>query len=188
MVVLGEQDKYNSEAEQLEIYSLLSEDVVKEAITTFGAGSEALKSALPGSISFFVPAGVGSIQIEFCTKNGYVNVLLEDVEAQLLAQTVMGWMKVPYNTTKDTYVVIYLTPSVKQSVPAYIAAVYMDDEEPATGAYIKNIKVDPKDVSPTTGIENRQEPVVKSQKLIKDGQMIILRGDKTFTVMGQEMK
>ena len=188
MIILGEKDKYDSEAGQLEIYSLLSEDLVKDAVNAFGPGSKALKAALPGSISFFVPAGVGSIQIEFCTKNGYVNVLLEDVEAQLLAQTVMGWMKVPYNTTKDTYVVIYLTPSIMQSAPAYIAAVQKDEEEPATGAYIKNIKVDPKDIP--SGIEtvDSQKSKVESQKRIKDGQFIILREGKQYNAIGAEIK
>ena len=33
-----------------------------------------------------------------------------------------------------------------------------------------------------------QEPIANSQKLIKDGQILILRGDKTYTLQGQEVK
>ena len=33
-----------------------------------------------------------------------------------------------------------------------------------------------------------QQPIANSQKLIKDGQLLILRGDKTYTVTGQEVK
>ena len=38
-----------------------------------------------------------------------------------------------------------------------------------------------------TGIENIQGDI-KSTKLIKDGQLLILRGDKTYSVTGQEVK
>ena len=184
MIVLGEEDKYNTAQGQLEIYSVLSEEVVKDAINLFGAGSEALKSALPGSISFFIPAGSGSIQLEFCTTNGYVNVQLENEEAKALTNELMNWTSVWYNVTKNTYVVIYLAPSVKQSVPAYIAAAKMD--APVISAFIKGIKIDPTDETPT-GIES-QELKANSQKMIKDGQLIILRGEKTYTVTGQEIK
>ena len=33
-----------------------------------------------------------------------------------------------------------------------------------------------------------QQPNANSQKLIKDGQILILRGEKTYTLTGQEMK
>ena len=45
----------------------------------------------------------------------------------------------------------------------------------------------------TTGVataldQTSQEPITNSQKLIKDGQILILRGDKTYTLTGQEVK
>lgn len=185
-IVLGAKDKYNSEAEQLEIYSVLSEDVVKSAIETFGPASEALKAVLPGSISFFVPAGKGSIEIEFVTKNGYVHVQLENSDAVALTNSVMNWVSVPYDVEKDTYVVIYLAPSVIQPVPAHVAAAKRDDE-PAMSAFIKGLKVDPTKVP--TGISAlREESNGESRKMLENGQLLILRGDRVYTVMGQEVK
>lgn len=42
--------------------------------------------------------------------------------------------------------------------------------------------------TPTALDQTSQDPRVKSQKLIRDGQILILRGDKTFTLQGQEVK
>ena len=39
-----------------------------------------------------------------------------------------------------------------------------------------------------TGIENVQSDKVQSTKIFRDGQCLILRGDKTYTVQGQEVK
>lgn len=39
-----------------------------------------------------------------------------------------------------------------------------------------------------TGIKNSQEPKAKSQKLIKDGQLIILRDGKQYNALGSEIK
>lgn len=36
------------------------------------------------------------------------------------------------------------------------------------------------------GVENMEEPKAQSQKMLRDGQLIIRRGEKTFTVTGQE--
>ena len=36
--------------------------------------------------------------------------------------------------------------------------------------------------------QTSQEPIANSQKLIKDGQILILRGDKTYTLQGQEVR
>ena len=41
----------------------------------------------------------------------------------------------------------------------------------------------------TEGIEEIiQQPTANSQKLIKDGQLYILRGDKVYTLQGQEVR
>ena len=42
--------------------------------------------------------------------------------------------------------------------------------------------------TPTALDQTSQEPRANSQKLIRDGQILILRGDKTFTLQGQEVK
>ena len=42
--------------------------------------------------------------------------------------------------------------------------------------------------APTSLNQTSQEPIANSQKLIKDGQLLILRGDRTYTLTGQEVK
>ena len=43
--------------------------------------------------------------------------------------------------------------------------------------------------SPSTAIDQiSQEPIANSQKLLKNGQLVILRGNKVYTIQGQEVK
>ena len=82
---------------------------------------------------------------------------------------------------------LFLGALLISSLSAF-AAVEKDEEEPATGAYIKNIKVDPKDIpSGIETVESRKKKV-ESEKLIKDGQLIILREGKQYNAIGAEIK
>ena len=46
----------------------------------------------------------------------------------------------------------------------------------------KKLGFDPK----TLDVERMQDSGVRSQKILRDGQIYILRGDKMYTIMGQE--
>lgn len=63
-----------------------------------------------------------------------------------------------------------------ESVEAYQAADEWKEFNPI-------LPIDTQDVEQVS-----QQPTAKSQKLIKDGQVLILRGDNTYTLQGQEMK
>lgn len=185
LIVLGEDDKYNDEKKQLELSTILTDQEVKDALELFGPDAEVLKYLLPGTISFYIPAGKGSIKIECQTFFGQLKLMLNGSPSVALTQEVMGWVDVDYNVEVDTYVVVYLgTMPVPVPSPARISAIRLDGE-PDAGMYIKNIKIVPSNTP--TGIES-QELKANSQKLIKDGQLIILRGEKTYTVTGQEIK
>lgn len=64
----------------------------------------------------------------------------------------------------------------EESVEAYKAADEWKEFNPI-------LPIDTQDVEQVS-----QQPTAKSQKLIKDGQVLILRGDNTYTLQGQEMK
>ena len=66
-------------------------------------------------------------------------------------------------------------------------------EEHTSGAYARPDGGEPSPGYFTAGewqgVESiSQEPKAKSQKLIKDGQMLIIKGDKTFNVLGSEIQ
>jgi len=187
MISLGEDDQYNEEQNRLEISTTLTDKEVEDAINLFGAGASALKYMLPGSISFFIPAGKGSIQIECQTFLGPLKLKLEGLPAYAVTQAVMGWAKVDYDVAVDTYVVIYLNAG-GHPAPAYIASAYQD--APVTemaGVYIKGLKVTPETAMPTA-IESVQESDTRSQKLIEDGRFIILREGVKYNAQGAVLK
>ena len=45
-----------------------------------------------------------------------------------------------------------------------------------------------KTTNEATGIENQYNNVVEYRKVMINGQILILRGDKTYTLTGQELK
>ena len=54
----------------------------------------------------------------------------------------------------------------------------------ADATYTANYTATPK----SQGINNAQSNQVQSTKVVRDGQIFILRGDKTYTLTGQEVK
>ena len=71
------------------------------------------------------------------------------------------------------------------------APVYVPDESYST---YKNhplwgeLNIIGRSLAPTSLDQTSQEPIANSQKLIKDGQILILRGDRTYTLTGLEVK
>ena len=186
MISLGENDNYNEEQQQLELSTTLSEKEVKDALSLFGPGANALKYMLPGSISFFIPAGKGSIQIECQTFLGKLNIQLEGLPAYALSQAVMGWAKVDYDVEVDTYVVIYLTKGIF-AAPAHIVAAQHDEPGETAGAFIKGLKITPKKVidEPTAIDSIEQENEVRSVKYFENGQLIILKNGIRYNAQGK---
>lgn len=183
-------DGYNEETEQLEIVTSLTDAQVAEALETIVPGSSAWVSALPGSLTFDIPAGEGEIRVYCQTIPGYsLKLKINGGALATLTQEDLNWAKVTYNVPVATHVVIYLHAE-SASAPARMAA--MQNEEPAAGAYIKAVKIAPKDApdpNPTTDIEQTNEPASNSNyKMLKNGQLYIVRDGKTFTASGIEIR
>ena len=185
-------DTYNEETGQLEITTTLTETQVETAMETLVPGSSEWMSALPGSLIFDIPAGEGKVRVLCAIVPGYsLEVKLEGKAAVSITQSSLGWAEVTYNVAAPLHVVIYLRASNPASAPARIAKDTKDDD-PTVGAYIQAVKIAPKDMpdsNPTTDIDQiTNDPSPITNKVIKDGHLLILRGDKTYTLTGQEVK
>ena len=185
-------DGYNPETQQLEIVTTLTDEEVAAAMESVMPGSSAWIDLLPGSLTFDIPAGEGEIRVFCMTVSGYtLKVKLEGVDAAVtITQEELGWAKVTYNTTVAIHVVIYLHADSASPAPARIAASTMED--PTPGAFIKAVKIAPKDApdpNPSTDInEPTANDNVKAVKSLKNGQLFIIRDGKTFTATGIEIK
>ena len=91
-----------------------------------------------------------------------------------------------YDTPASVHVVLYLQKDGSASAPARVAAA-KTDEEPVIGATISSIKISP-DKAPQ-GIEDvTNDKSQMTNKVIKDGQIYILRDGKIYNALGTEVK
>lgn len=179
-------DTYNEETGQLELATSLTDEAVAQALEDLVPGSSAWIDLLPGSLVFDIPAGQGTVRVQCLTLAGYTLQVKKEGEAVVsIAQTTLGWAEVTYNVPAPIHVVIYLHASAQASAPARIAT-RMEDAVSA-GAYIQAVQIVPADapVDPTAivTIEQTREG---AQKILRHGELYILRGEKTYTVQGQE--
>lgn len=179
-------DTYNEETGQLELATSLTDEAVAQALEDLVPGSSAWIDLLPGSLVFDIPAGQGTVRVQCLTLAGYtLQVKMEGEAVVSIAQTTLGWAEVTYNVPAPIHVVIYLHASAQASAPARIAT-RMEDAVSA-GAYIQAVQIVPADapVDPTAivTIEQTREG---AQKILRHGELYILRGEKTYTVQGQE--
>ena len=180
-------DTYNEKSGQLEISTSLTDEQVAEALESIIPGSSAWVSALPGSLTFDVPAGKGEILIECFTLPGYtLKVKIEGEEAISVTQTeTFGWVKVTYDLAAPAHVVIYLHAVVSSPAPAHIAA-QVREEDPSAGAFIKALKIVP--ANAPTGIEEIIPTVEGTQKIMLNGQIFIIRDGKVFNATGAQVR
>lgn len=180
-------DTYNEKSGQLEISTSLTDEQVAEALESIIPGSSAWVSALPGSLTFDVPAGKGEILVECLTLPGYtLKVKIEGEEAISVTQTeTFGWVKVTYDLVAPAHVVIYLHAVVSSPAPAHIAA-QVREEDPSAGAFIKAIKITP--ANAPTGIEEIIPTVEGTQKIMLNGQIFIIRDGKVFNATGAQVR
>ena len=186
------QDRYNEETGQIELSSTLTDEQVETAMETLVPGSSQWKESLPGSITFDIPAGQGTITLEGWQSNGYVLKL--KMGSQPVVTFTMddaGQCVILYDTPAAIHVVIYLQVD-KSSSPERIARVKAED--PVIGATIRSIKITPKGTS--TGVDtigvggevNGNTINTVNGKVLYNGHFFILRNGKTYTATGVEVK
>ena len=181
-VSLGTNDYYNETEGRLEIASVATEEEVNEALQYATPGSSDFKDLLPSSITIEIPQGEGDIEIDCQVLPGFkLQVKIGSEGSVSVSAGERDKANVHYNVSQKTYVVIYLASAPSVSAPARLSK-----ESTPTGAYIYAVKVKPKNAG--TGIEESFAECSDSQKLLRNGQILILRGDRTYTLTGQEVR
>ena len=181
----SDNDTFNQETQQLEISSSFTHEQVETALETLVPGSSAWVEQLPGTLIFDVPAGQGEFELKCKTEPGFTfQVKIEGKAAVTVTSTKIGWVKVEYDVAEQTHVIVYLNQQGQAAAPARVRAAEQD--EPSVGGYVEAIKITPK-ASVPTDIGTLPQATDKVQKCIKAGQVLIIRGDKAYTVTGQEL-
>ena len=177
---------YNGDNQTVEIDDALTDAAVEKAMKEYACGTEKWKEALPNSMSFDLPDGNVSISIVSKAATGYV--LHIKVRGQ---QTII----VPNNNQLNTFnfvldypsaVVFYLVKETAQPAGAPVRRAKKDNDDPL--GEITSIAIDRQEI--VTGIESitHDNQLSGSQKILRDGRLLILRDGKIFDVTGQRMK
>ena len=187
-VTLDAKDNYNKEEGRIEVASTNTAAEVDAKLDKAFSGTATLKPFLPGTITFELPAGEGTIEIDCQTMPGYtLNIRIAEYGTAYITSTIeqalRGKATVNYSVTQNTYVVIYLDGAPAGSAPAHIARTAAEEN---AGAYIWSITVIP-DKTPT-GIDTTDIHQSANAKFVKDGILYIKHNGRIYTVIGEEVK
>ena len=189
-LTLGVDDRFNEEEGRIEVATTNTAEEIDAKLEEAFEGSSSLRNLLPGTITFELPEGEGTIEIDCQTIPGYILKvrIAEYGEAYVtstIEQAMRGKATINYSVAQRTFVVIYLEGVNKNSAPARIAT---SNKEEGAGAYVYSIKITPKKT--TTGIDhlNGQELNANGEKLLIDGVLYIERNGKRYDATGAQVK
>ena len=158
----SKEDTFNETTKEIELSTTTTDQAVTDAVALYVTCSSEWLKLLPGVLVFDVPAGKGEAEID-CTLNpGYQLVVkIEGKGTVVFTTTTDGKIKIQYDITEQTHVIVYLQPEPgSASAPKRIAKAKQDA---TPGAAIKSIKITPKGAA--TGIE----PTTNDQQLTTNG-------------------
>ena len=178
---------YNAEKKAIELEDVLTDDDVEAAMNNYTCGTDEWKAALPSSLSFNLPKGKVTVNILCWTKVGY------ELRAKVRGQEVKA---IPSQTDEvQTH-----TFSFDLEAPSAIVF-YLVEVPTGAGAPARRAKADEEAVALITGINIEHEDlptaieavqpaatISGSTKIFRDGQMLIIRDGKTYTVQGVEVR
>jgi hypothetical protein len=179
---------FDDVTKQLVITTTLDEQAVADALDALVPGSSAWMALLPGSLTFDIPAGEGNIKVQCMTLGGYeLRLKIEGKASVSITQAELGWATVHYNVANPVHVVIYLHANGGSMAPARIAT-RMEDAVTA-GAYIQAVTIQPANAPlQPTAIDQVATPSNGSEKIIRNGQLLILRDGKIFNAQGVQVR
>ena len=182
-VSLGENDIFNEEEGRLEFTSIVTEEEVTAALENTTPGTSDFKNQLPSSMTFILQQGDGDIEIDCQILSGFeLQVKIGDAESVTISSCERDKAVVHYDVIENTYVVIYLTNASSTDAPDRMRALTNSE----IGAYIYAVKIIPSNAE--TGIDEiLQYPNTNTQKLLMNGQLLILRDGKAYTITGQKI-
>ena len=178
---------YNAEKKAIELEDVLTDDDVEAAMNNYTCGTDEWKAALPSSLSFNLPKGKVTVSILCWTKAGY------ELRAKVRGQEVKAIPSQTADVQTHTFTFNLTAPSA--------IVFYMVEVPTGAGAPARRAKADEEAVALITGINidhqdiiTAVEPVMPaatmsgSTKIMRNGQMLILRDGKTYTVQGVELR
>jgi len=151
-------------------------DEVQQAISDF-------TSKFSG-ISFFLPAGKGELKMDICTYGLQLSVHIGNAIAHL-TQNERGESVLQYDIPEPTLVCMHAIEIELGNVAGRHARKQVNDEKKRVELYSMKIE---HETSSSTGISSVQSDNMLCTKVLRDGQLFILRGGKTFTLQGQEVR
>lgn len=178
-------DKYNNDTKELELATTLTDDDVEEALKDAAFGDETWQEKMKGTLAFNV-TGKGVIKFFFRSEEGYdLKVMIRNGKTTSLRSVAdYGWREVPYDVNEPTAIIIYVVDNNPQPhAPARIAMGANEDSE--AKVFIKSIEINPNAVPtglytiPTDG---------GVQKILNEGQILIIRDGKIFNAQGAQVK
>ena len=178
---------YNAEKKAIELEDVLTDDDVEAAMNNYTCGTDEWKAALPSSLSFNLPKGKVTVSILCWTKAGYelrAKVRGQEVKAIPSQTADVQTHTFTFNLTAPSAIVFYMV-EVPTGAGAPARKAKAEDE---TVSLIKGINIDHQDI--ITAVE----PVIPaatmsgSKKIMRNGQMLILRDGKTYNLQGVELR
>jgi hypothetical protein len=123
------------------------------------------------------------------TGNREIAVLVEGSEAETFAQAVKGLINIPYEVTSNAYVFIYGVATDEEETPAAAPSKFRARAK-RTEAAENSVSIYDVQwvVNSATGAENVRSDQKPSTKVLRNGQLLILRGGKVYTITGQRIK
>ncbi len=135
-------------------------------------------------ISFFLPAGKGELKMDICTYGLQLSVHIGNAIAHL-TQNERGESVLQYDIPEPTLVCMHAIEIELGNVAGRHARKQVSDEKKRVELYSMKIE---HETGSSTGISSVQSDNMLCTKVLRDGQMFILRDGKTFTLQGQEVR
>lgn len=179
---------YNGEAQRVEIDCPNTDAAIEDAMYDNACGTDAWREALPNTMSFNLPQGKVTLNILCWSKLGYeLRAKVRNQEVKAIPSQTDGLQLHSFTfELKNPSVVVFYLVEVSNGSPAPARKAKAEDEEPAS--IIKEINIEHEDLP--TAIETVQPAatISGSTKIFRDGQMLIIRDGKTYTVQGVEVR
>ena len=185
LYTLSTEDKVDSADGSLVLQSANDINEITNIIDSITPGSAAFAEAFDG-LCFLLPVGTGSIEIDLQTTGNYqLAVQIGKNEPTLLTKSEKGIITVPFNLQIATYAYVYAVVAGGQGT----APRRLNAEDPTGSVRLYSIKITGKTTDiDGVGVKDQYSQFEGVQKIIRDGQILILRNGKIYTPTGVEVR
>ena len=184
---------YNDEAQAVELDDALTDAAVEAAMKENACGTDEWKDALPNSMSFNLPAGKVTITIDCWTELGYeLRVKVRGQEVKAIPSQTEGVQThtFTFDLEAPSAVVFYMVEVPVAEAEPIPAPVRRARKAVATEAVsmIKSISVARQDI--VTDIESMEQESRQNGavKMLREGQLYIIKNGLQYNVQGQIVK